>query len=48
VVTIQKIIIECQGAAPAMMSERVFEKPSCRPAWVVFLFNNHYLDFRTA
>jgi len=53
-VTIQTIIIEeilgsnVGGAAPTVMSERVFEMPSCRPAWVVFLFNYLYLDFEMA
>jgi hypothetical protein len=44
----QAIIIERQGVAPTMISERVFEKTSCRPAWVVFRFNDLYLDFETA
>ena len=37
---------EHQGFASMVMSEHVFEMPSCRPACVVFLF--HYLNFEMA
>jgi len=37
---------ERQGFASMVMSEHVFEMPSCRPACVVFLF--HYLNFEMA